>query len=53
MYDIMTLSGLSYVDEYVSRAKARLSPADRDQEPPDSDQPDQPGPDPHETPESA
>jgi 1-acyl-sn-glycerol-3-phosphate acyltransferase len=55
MYDIMTLSGLSYVDEYVSRAKARLSPADREQDLPDSDQPDagQPGPDTAETPESA
>ena len=26
MYDIMTLTGLSYVDEYVSKAKARQSP---------------------------
>jgi len=43
------------VDEYASRAKARLSPADREQEPPDADQPDagQPGPDADETPESA
>jgi 1-acyl-sn-glycerol-3-phosphate acyltransferase len=27
MYDIMTLSGLSYVDEYTSKAKARQSRA--------------------------